>query len=139
MLLLVFLLNNIKIGIPLEEVAYIADNVYNIDTAMASEHIRGTTILREEVVPIYSLKSRFGYEGQIDGEMVVVVEQEDKKLGLEVGRIEGIKYMEEFVFSEIPPIIEKGELCIKHAISYQGEIILVLDVEKIVAEYKTDN
>ena len=134
MLLLVFSLKDIKIGIPLEEVEYIVDDVHNVDSAMASKHIRGTAILREEAIPIYSLMSRFGYEDQMAGKMVVVVGYEDKKLGLEVGDIDGIKYMEEFVFAEIPPIIQKEKLCIKHAISYQNQIILVLVLEKLIVE-----
>lgn len=60
MLLMVFTINAAKFGIPLEQVEYIAEEIGHIETTTASEHIRGTTILRDEVIEVYNLASRFG-------------------------------------------------------------------------------
>ena len=134
MLLLTFTLNQTKFGIPLEEVEYIVSDVCNVESSMVAKHIRGTAILRDEVVPIYNLISRFEFEEQTIGRMIVVVGSEGKKLGLEVGMIAGMKYMEEFIYADIPPIIQKDKLCIKHAVSYENEIILVLDIAKLLCD-----
>ena len=134
MLLLTFTLNQIKFGIPLEEVEYIVDDGYKVETSVSAKHIRGTAILRGEVVPIYHLSERLAFSANMKYGMLVVVDCAGKRLGLEVESIDGIKYMEEFILAEIPPIIRKDTICLKHAISYQGELILVLDVAKLITE-----
>ena len=139
MLLMVFTINHTKFGIPLEEVEFIAENVGPIETTTSSGHILGSAILRDVVTPIYSLESRFGFLGESIGEKVIVVDVDGKKLGFNVKNINGIKYTEEFIFAEIPPIIEKENLCIKHAICCQQEIILVLDIKKIMDEINIIN
>ena len=134
MLLMTFTLNKAKFGLLLEEVEYIVDNVSNIEASMTGKYIRGTAILRDEVVPIYNLRSRFEFCGKTQGEMVIVVSHEGQKLGLEVGHIDKMVYIENVTPIEIPLILQKERLCIKCAVSYEDEIILVIDVKKIVTE-----
>lgn len=65
MLLMVFTIKRNKFGIPLEQVEYIAEEIGTVDTTMASEHIRGTAILRGEVISVYDLVSRLGYDSSV--------------------------------------------------------------------------
>lgn len=132
MLLMVFTVNHIKFGIPLEEVEFITENIGCIETSFSSGHILGRAVLREEVTLIYSLASRFGFPEETIGNIIIVVGVGAQRVGLNVKEVDGIKYMEEFTFSEIPPIIKKEDLCIKHVIRYRQEIILVLDIKKMI-------
>lgn len=128
---MVFTINGIKFGIPLEQVEYIAKEIGNIETTLASEHIRGTTILRDEVVSVYNLASRFGYDFQSEGTAFIVISKNGKKLAIEVEKIDGIKYWEEYVYEEIPILVQSANICVKQAVSFQGEMILVLDLDKL--------
>ena len=81
MLLMVFTINHIKFGIPLEEVEFISENIGCIETSISSGHILGSAILRDEVTPIYSLISRFGFPTEPIGKIVIVVGVDGKKIG----------------------------------------------------------
>ena len=129
-----FTFKQVKFGIPLEEVEYIAEGVTNIETSMSGKYIRGTAILRDEVIPIYNLRSRFEFDGETRGVTVIVVSYDGRKLGLEVGNVDKMVYIENAISMEMPPIFQKERLCIKCAVQYKEDIILVLDVKKIVSE-----
>lgn len=132
MLLMVFTMHDVKFGIPLKEVVCVARDVSYIDTATASGHIRGTTILRDEIIPIYNLESKFGYNTFSQKDSFIVISYKNKKIAIEVEKIDGIKLMEEFVYADIPPLINNSEICLKYAVKFQDEIILVIDIEKII-------
>ena len=132
MLLLVFTINRNKFGIPLDRVAYIAENIGYVDSAAASGHIRGTTILRDEVTLVYDLASRFGYDSSKAEKSVIVVSNEKSKLAIEVEKIDGIKFWEECICEEIPEIVKNTEICVQYAVSFQEELILMLDIDKLL-------
>ena len=87
-LLMVFIMNAAKFGIPLEQVEYIAEEIGHIETATATEHIRGTTILRDEVIMVYNLASRFGYDISNESKAVIVISKNGRKLVIEVEKID---------------------------------------------------
>lgn len=132
MLLMVFTIKDNKFGIPLEKVKYIAEDMGDVDTTTASEHIRGTTILRDEVISVYDLASRFGYGNLIVRKSLIIVSNGERKLAIEVEKIDGIKYWEECICEEMPMLVKNAELCIQYAVSFQEDIILVLDIDKLV-------
>lgn len=134
MLLMVFTMNATKFGIPLEQVEYIAEEIGHIETTIVSEHIRGTTILRDEVIMVYNLASRFGYDISKEKTSFIVISKKGKKLAIEVERMERIKYWEKCICEEIPIIVQSGHICVKQAVSFQGEMILALDLDKIFEE-----
>lgn len=135
MLFMVFIMNQIKFGIPLEQIEYIAEELGHVETTTASGHIRGTTILRDEVISVYDLSSRFGYDISKESTSVIVISQNERKLALEVEQIEGIKYWEECICEEIPTIVQRNDICIKEVVSFQGEMLLILDLDKIISEF----
>ena len=134
MLLMVFTINEIKFGIPLEQVEYIAEELGHIQTTTAFGHIRGTTILRDEVVTVYDLASRFAYNISKESTVFIVVSKNKRKFALAVEKIAGIKYWEEYICEEIPSIAQSEHVCIKQVVSFREEIILVLDLDKIDKE-----
>ena len=134
MLFMVFTMNKTKFGIPLEQVEYIAEEMGRIETTAAYGHIRGTTILRDEVISVYDLSSRFGCDISKEKASVIVISQNERKLALAVERIEGIKYWEECIREKLPIIVQSDNVCIKEVVSFQGEMLLILDLNKIASE-----
>ena len=133
MLLMVFTIHAEKFGIPLEQVEYIAKEIGHIETTHESEHIRGTTILRDEVILVYNLASRFGYDTLDENTEYIVISKDGRKLAIEVETIEGIKYWEACTCEEMPVIVQSENICVKQAVAFQGEMILMLDLDKLLS------
>ena len=83
------------------------------------------------MVRVYNLASRFGYDIPEERTSFIVISKNGRKLAIEVEKIEGIKYWEKCICDEIPIIVQRDHICVKQAVSFQGEIILELDLDKI--------
>ena len=83
MQLLTFMLNNVRFGIPVDDVESIETRMSVVGVPNAPAHIEGIVNLHGDIVPICNLADYFGYPKQ-DIKNVIVASMNGMKIGLEV-------------------------------------------------------
>ena len=134
MQLLTFSVNGLDYGIALKDVESInnrADsNVVHVPTAPA--HIKGMIRLHGEIVPIFSLASRFGCpESKIQN--LIVANVNGMKIGLEVESVKEIVTVEDSNVRSMPILMNGVKNCFNDVASCQKELIAMLDVNSLVS------
>lgn len=132
MQLLTFSLHGVDYGIPLQDVESIENimNVVNVPTAPA--HIKGIIRLHGEIIPVFSLASRF-YFGQLPIQNIIVVNVGGMKLALEVEKVKEIVDVENSHVLPMPAIMNGAQNCFNDVASCQKELIVMLDVKSLIS------
>ncbi len=131
MQLLTFTMNKIDYGIPLSDVESIETikDVSIVPTAPA--HIRGVIRLHGQIIPVFSLASRFGL-GDLPASLFIVVNADGIKLALEVEQVKEIVGVEDRRVLPMPSIMNGQKNCFNDVASCPKELIVMLDVRSLV-------
>lgn len=96
----------------------------------ASRHIKGIINLRGDVIPVFSIRSKFGLE-EIEPTpetRLIVVQSGDFLLALEVDSVEEIQNVDVEMVHDAPIIIKNEETeYVKKVVSVNGKLIIVID------------
>lgn len=129
---LTFTLNAIDYGIPLKDVESIEIRKDVMKVPTAPSHIMGIIKLRGEIIPVFSLSSRFGVqEGKIDS--LVIVDVNGMKIGLEVEKVKEIVDVENRQVLPMPSIMHSSENCFNDVASRSKQLFVLLDVAGLVS------
>lgn len=129
---LTFTLNGIDYGIPLKDVESIEINKDVMKVPTAPSHIIGIIRLHGEIVPVFSLSSRFGVaEGRI--ESLVVANVDGMKIGLEVEKVKEIVEVENRQVLPMPSLMNGVKNCFSDVASRQKQLFVLLDVASLVS------
>lgn len=129
---LTFVLNGIDYGIPLKDVESIEIKKDVMRVPTAPSHIIGIIRLHGEIVPVFSLSSRFGVsEGRI--ESLVVANVDGMKIGLEVEKVKEIVEVENRQVLPMPSIMNGVKNCFSDVASRQKQLFVLLDVSSLVS------
>ncbi len=129
---LTFTLNAIDYGIPLKDVESIEIRKDVMKVPTAPSHIMGIIKLRGEIIPVFSLSSRFGVqEGKIDS--LVIVDVNGMKIGLEVEKVKEIVDVENRQVLPMPSIMHSPENCFNDVASRSKQLFVLLDVAGLVS------
>ncbi len=129
---LTFTLNAIDYGIPLKDVESIEIRKDVMKVPTAPSHIVGIIKLHGEIVPVFSLSSRFGVnEGKI--ESLVVANVGGMKIGLEVEKVKEIVDVENRQVLPMPSLMHSAENCFNDVASRKKELFVLLDVASLVS------
>ena len=124
MQLLTFLLNGVKFGIPVNDVE-------SIETRM--NVVNGIMNLHGEVIAVYSLAEQFHYpEQEINN--IIVASMNGTKIGLEVGNVDEIIDVPDEKVISMPVIRKSVENCFDEVASYAKELIVLIEVSKLMPE-----
>lgn len=138
----VFSVNGQKFAVDINCVSGIEKEQNIVGVPNSNKDIKGIINLRGEVIPIYSLRRHFNMPDtqRGDGAQFVIVYTGDIRIGLEVDSVEEIQKVEEGMIADIPIIIrdEKTDL-FKNVINIQGELILVIDIAKILSDEQIED
>lgn len=129
----VFRLGNESYSINIEYVKAIEQEYSIIPIPEAPDHIKGMINLRGEIIPVYSLRSRFCME-EIEKRkenQLLIARAGMVQLAFEVDAVAGIETIEEVQKKEIPLVV-RGE-----ATNYIGGILNIRD--RIVVEISITN
>ncbi len=128
-----FSLNGLDYGIPLEDVVTIESRKDVLMVPTAPAHIRGIVKRHGELIPVFSLTSRFGMP---DGPMesLVIVKTEGMKLGLEVGKVKAIKDVGGTDVLPMPAIMGGVRNCFNDVASLQKELVVLVDVNELLTD-----
>lgn len=101
-------------------------------------NIEGLTEIREQIVPIYNLHKRFGFEeipikkGDTD---IIVVNAQGTLLALVIDNIAEIKHLEDKELMPPPAVITRGNYqYIQSVAKYNDELVLMIDLDHLFTE-----
>lgn len=132
MQLLTFSLNGITFGIPVSHVESIETRMAVVGVPNSPPNIRGIMNLHGDIVPVYSLASRFEYPEQAI-ENVVVTGINGMKMGLEVVSVKEIVEVDDMHIIPMPEIMNATQHCFNDVASLNKELIVLLDVGHLVS------
>lgn len=143
-----FGLGDQKYGITLSKINGI-EQVYNVvPVPMGAEYIKGIIHLREEVIPVYDLKKRFGIDGDCapDDRQLLVAETHGMKLGIEVDSVLGIVEVQEEDVKKVPTVVRSEEtdylenvVRLKLPSMRNEDVVLSISVDRIMTEQEFDS
>ena len=133
MQLLTFTLCGGDFGIPLKDIELVEKRSNEIVKMSAtSAYIKGIATIREHIVPIYSLASRFGYNAEESG-YFVIIDVEGVKLGIEVDRVNAVIDAEEAKVLSVPSLLSGGDNYLNNiVVARQKELIILIDVNSLI-------
>lgn len=132
MQLLTFLLNGVDYGIPLTVVESIEARISCVNVPTAPAHIKGIIRLHGDIVPVFSLTSRFGV-GNLPIENMIVVNVDGMKIALEVEKVKEIVDVDNSHVLPMPTIMSGVRNCFNDVASCQKELIVLLDVRSLAS------
>lgn len=132
MQLLTFVLNNIAFGIKVSTVVSIETRASVVQIPNSPPNIKGIINLHGDIVPIYSLTSRFGYE-EHNIQNVIVVGVDDLKVGLEVESVKEILEVEDRLVIPMPEIMNSTQNYFNNVASHDKSLIVLLDVARMIS------
>ena len=122
MQLLTFTLTGMDYGISLENVESIESKMNVVVVPTSPANIRGIIRLHGEILPVFSLASRF------------VVNVGGMKLALEVEKVKEIVDVEDSRVLPMPTLMSGQQCCFNDVASCQKELIVMLDVKSLVSQ-----
>lgn len=128
-------LGNQLFGIDISVVRGIEKEQQVVLVPNSASYIKGIMNLRGEIIPIYSLRKKFGME-EFDGEtQFIVVRIGDMPLAIEVDGVGEIFQADETTIFDTPKIVmSKDTRYINKVINDEGRLILMIDVDKLLTE-----
>ena len=114
MQLLTFMLNNVRFGIPVDDVESIETRMSVVGVPNAPAHIEGIVNLHGDIVPICNLADYFGYPKQ-DIKNVIVASMNGMKIGLEVESVREIIDVNEKQVIPMPTIMNANQSCFNYS------------------------
>ncbi|MDD6069881.1 MAG: chemotaxis protein CheW [Clostridiales bacterium] len=134
---IIFQLGEQKYGMNLSYVNGIEQDYHIIPVPNAPEGIRGIINLRGLVVPVYSLRERFGMDVRVDNpaKSMLITMSSNIMLGYEVDAVLGIEEVAPEDISKMPFVASNEEtsfmeqvLCVKEG------IIIAINVNKVLSD-----
>ncbi|MBO5372513.1 MAG: chemotaxis protein CheW [Lachnospiraceae bacterium] len=138
MQLLTFMLGDVKYGIELEQVQSIEQKMQIVDVPNALPYIKGIMNLHGNVIPVYSLAVKFGYEGA-KIENTVVVEVDGMLIGFEVCKVQEILNVPDDQMYKMPEIIRHSQNCFTEVAKNNKNLIVTLDVHNLMTKEEQED
>lgn len=133
----VFQLEDQKYGMSLMRVNGIEQDYHIIPVPNAPEGISGIINLRGAVIPVYSLRERFGMDPHIDNpeKSLLVTNSHGILLAYEVDCVEEIEEVPDSKISLMPSVASNEDTAFMEQVLQTGnEIIITINVDKVLSE-----
>ncbi len=133
----VFQLEDQKYGMSLMRVNGIEQDYHIIPVPNAPEGISGIINLRGAVIPVYSLRERFGMNPRIDNpeKSLLVTNSHGILLAYEVDCVEEIEEVPDSRISPMPSVASNEDTAFMEQVLQIGnEIIITINVDKVLSE-----
>ena len=134
---IVFQLGDEKYGMNLAYVNGIEQEYHIIPVPNAPEGIRGIINLRGAVIPVYSLRERFGMDSHIDNseKSLLITSSSNTPLAYEVDAVVGIEEMASQNVNRMPMVASSKEtLFMEQVLHIKKEIVIAINVNKILSD-----
>lgn len=103
----------------------------------APRAIKGIINLRGNVIPVYSLKSRFNMPDYIDStsKSLLVVNVDENYIAYEVDCVEGIEEMDPQNINRMPSIASNGDTSFMEEVLHIGNnIVISISVDEVISD-----
>lgn len=133
MQLLTFTLGGVKYGIPIQDVQSIEQKVQTVEIPNVLPYIKGIMNLHGNIIPVYSLSTKFGYSKQRI-ENVVITNVRGMLIGFEVCKVQEILEVGGGHIAPMPQLINCSQSYMKDVADHNKNLIVMLDVEELVTK-----
>lgn len=133
----VFQLGEQRYGMSLMRINGIEKDYHIIPVPNAPEGINGIINLRGSVVPVYSLRERFGMDSRIDNpeKSLLITYSSGTMLAYEVDAVEEIEEMRPEDVNEMPRVASSEETAFMDKVLHIGnDIVIAINVDKVLSE-----
>lgn len=133
---LIFRIENRKYAIELNHVNGTEQNYSVIPFPDAPFGIRGLINLRGKLIPVYSLRQRFGMDPKITdpGKSALIARTSGIMIAYEVDSVEFIEELEADDVKEMPKMASNDETTFMNKIiNVKNQIVIVVDVNKVLS------
>lgn len=138
----VFKLGEEEYGVDITVVQGIENVLPIVPIHNINENIKGIINLRGKVIPVYSLRKKFGMPNVSytdDTKFIIAKAGDDITIALEVDMVEDIQNIKEENIHAVPKIIvTKTTEYYNKLININGRIIVMLDVSKLMKEEEVE-
>lgn len=136
----VFKLGNQEFGVDINLVQSIERQVDVVPVPNSMNYISGIVNLRGEVIPVMSLKKKFGMENQDDvkGKNTVIVNLPGMKIALEVDEVLEIGELDAEKIVDMPKMARSdGTEYLDRVANVEGNLAILLDINKLFTDEET--
>lgn len=133
----VFQLGEQRYGMSLMRINGIEKDYHIIPVPNAPEGISGIINLRGLVVPVYSLRERFGMDSRIDNpeKSLLITYSSGTMLAYEVDAVEEIEEMRPEDINDMPSVASSEETAFMDKVLHiRNDIVIVVNVDKVLSE-----
>lgn len=131
----VFKIENELFGVDINLVQSIEKQMNVIPVPNAVSYVKGIINLRGEVVPVYSLKKKFGMPDEQAADSMIIINTGSVKIALEVDQVVEIDDIGADQIADMPSMVKKKDtLYLDRVANVNGHLIILLDVKKLLSE-----
>lgn len=139
---IIFRIGDEEYGLSVMDVKAIENDVNINVVPNAPAYLKGIIQLRGDVIPVYSLRQKFGLEDKEpdDSTKLIITTSNDILMAYEVDLVHEIIEIEENQMIETPGIVKCDETkYIKNVANINGRLIILLDYNGILAVAEQEN
>ena len=131
----VFKVGNEMYGVDINLVQSIEREIQVVPVPNSMPYIKGNVNLRSEVIPVYSLKKKFGLVDNGVSENTIIIDTKNVKLALEVDEVVEIGDIEPENIVPMPEIALNAQTQYMPRVAHvDGNLIILLDVTELLSE-----
>ena len=137
----IFTLGDEKYGLDIMDISTIEKTTSVEPKAALPANFKGVINLRGDIVPVYSLRRRFGFEDiPYDEETRFIIGLvNEMPVAFEVDRVVEILQIEDELLYTVPEVtFNKDNIFMKNVVNYDGRLVIILDPKKILTEQEQD-
>lgn len=134
--LIVFKVADESVGLDIKKVREVTELSSYVPVPKAPDFLTGLANIRGEVVPVISLRKRFGLAGEELCDILVVVEEEDRIAGLRIDQLLGTKKIDERLINKHSELLstKKEKDFFIGAYETEEKPILILNLARVFAK-----
>ena len=126
----VFQLGEEEYGLDIMEVNTVEKLTGLEKVANSPKNVKGIIRLRGDVIPVYSLRSKFGLEEKepVHDTRLIITNSNGTLIAYEVDKMRGIENVEQEQLYEVPSVVKsKDTSYMKQVTSLNGQLIILMD------------
>lgn len=134
---IVFRIGEQKYGMNLKYIKGIEQNYQIISVPNATEAVEGIMNLRGDVIPVYSLRKRFGLTSRSDSpqKSMLVTMSSGSMLAYEVDEVVTIEEMKNENVNNMPAVaMNEDNAFMEKILNINGDIIITINSDKVLSE-----
>lgn len=140
---IIFKLNNEDYGIDISLINAIEPAQETVRIPNAPNHVKGIINLRGEIIPVFSLRSKFNMPETSDNsteQKIIVTNIKGMPIALEVDMVSEIQTIDKTNITDVPEIVKSYDtLYIRSIAKVDKNIVIILNTEKLMSDEEQEN